>query len=153
MIDKELFYIALILFVVLTFITAYVIYNSSTCKYKVNYCDFLNIKLLGTEWLTLWGITHFTLYGLLTFLFPSRAYMLLCTGVMWEFLEDIFGYLEQNDMLFGFNRMKAPDPDGDDKKKYKYTGTWWTRNEHDFYFNTFGSMSGYFIRKVFDSMV
>ena len=70
--------------------TKYNQYNIFDKKY-----NFTNYKFLD-NYLDGWGISHFVLYGIMTFIYPKYWLFIFIIGILWELFEY---YLEHNLIL------------------------------------------------------
>ncbi len=69
-----------------------------TLEGSIEINDLLNhnyyICPLSGEMSSLWPVTHFLLYAILGFLFPTCFLFLMIIGFVWEGIENIFGYFQ-----------------------------------------------------------
>lgn len=80
-----------------------------------------------------WAISHILLYAVLAYLFPSRLFVLFLIGVVWELLEEAYGWMIRNT---GYK------PAACQNVSDKMT-TWWYGRWHDLVSNTIGLFAGY----------
>lgn len=84
----------IILVLVALLVIAYWIFLMLTYRtVRIVKYDFLNYEVMHTSFmrpLSFWPITHFVLFFILGFLFPSCYVLVLSLGVVWEIIEVIF---------------------------------------------------------------
>lgn len=103
--------------------------------------DFMNIKIFNIESLenccSLWPISHFVLFAILGYKYPTCDAPILLLGVLWELFEMIWSnfvkeerqYVIQNDTL-------------------EYSSNWWAGSFKDILFNVAGFYFGKVLSKI-----
>jgi hypothetical protein len=116
-----------ILLLVLLFIAVYGYVIKEVFKF-----DILEAKFANCEGCDYWAFTHFTLYVILAYNFPSYYILLFFIGVGYEYLEYYIGATD--------NSFKFLGPMGSDG-----TQSWWYGRSSDVIFNTLGIILGMFL--------
>ena len=104
-------------------------------KYDIlskNY-NFTNIKSLN-NYLDGWAFSHFTLFFILTYIYPSEWKFLIIAGIIWEIIEYILSM-----EIFNYNC--------NDKNGYKYRNFWYAQYE-DIIMNFLGMITALTILKI-----
>jgi hypothetical protein len=91
--------------------------------------DILEKKFAECEGCDLWALTHFTLYLILGYNFPSYYLLFFLIGVGYEFFEYYVGVSDNS-----FKYLGPMSSDG--------TQSWWYGRVSDIIFNTLGLISG-----------
>ena len=86
-----------------------------------------------------WPLSHFILFMVLAFKFPQHAKFLFVTGVMWEVVESLIGYITKDRTVKMDTEMT----------KTMYKSQWWTGNFNDILFNTAGIIAGLCLKKYY----
>ncbi len=84
-----------------------------------------------------WAISHILLYAALAYLFPEHLVLLFFIGVLWEIVEECYGWMLRN----GYT--KAPPC----IQLSDVRNTWWFGRWHDLVSNSIGLLIGYGIYK------
>ncbi len=102
----------------------------------VIYNDFMNVKvfdfpMLGEPCCSWWPISHFVLFFILGYLYPSCGIVLMVLGAAWEGIEVIVNYLEG-----------SPRGNTRTSSKLEYSENWWAGSFKDIIFNVAGFFAG-----------
>ena len=99
--------------------------------------DYLNTVIYSDKYLgniTIWAISHFTLYFILGLLFPECDLIIIFVSFLWEGIEEFLGHVfENNSIVMPFNKIQ---------KDVKYK-RWWHGSLRDVLYN----LSGYYLAK------
>ena len=94
--------------------------------------DILENKFADCEGCDYWAFTHFILYVILAYNFPSYYILLFLVGVTYEYIEYLIGATD--------NPLKFLGPIGSDGDQ-----TWWYGIVSDIIFNTLGIFVGLYL--------
>lgn len=113
------------------------------CKRLPHQCDILNRRIYdgGATCCSMWPLSHFIMHFFLGFFFPDCWLFIFITGVVWEVIEFLIGYIG----VKVFGKAGAVKNDGD----LQYTDRYWAANIYDIFFNVTGLAIGYSLSKAF----
>lgn len=117
---------------ILIFIYGYYKNNAFYIKYDIlskNY-NFTNIKLLN-NYLDGWALSHFILFFILTYIYPSEWKFLIIVGILWEITEYI---LSTKNFHYIYN--------------HKYNENFWYARYQDIIMNILGILTAFTILKI-----
>ena len=92
-----------------------------------------------------WPISHFILFYIIGFLFPSCTIMAILAGILWEIVELVFGAIQRANIPQEGDAMSSHDG----TIQYK---VWWTASSMDIVLNILGFFLGKMTRIEFDSL-
>lgn len=110
--------------------------NAFYIKYDIlskNY-NFTNIKLLN-NYLDGWALSHFMLFFILTYIYPSEWKFLIIVGIIWEIIEYILSIKKYHHI---FNYIY----------NYKYDAVFWYARYEDIIMNILGIITAFTILKI-----
>lgn len=111
-------------------------YGKFRCTHK-NFKDPLETTLFGE--LDGWSVSHFSWFMLLGYLFPKTFILSTTIGVIWELFEHYYGK-ERPGWLGGYGDCK------DLASNKKSDGNWWYGKWTDVVCNTFGFLTGQYMK-------
>lgn len=142
MIDKELKGVlkisgGLVLLIHFTWLLLYILGNGKvTVTDKLNKL-FVDIKIFGRRCCSLWPITHFIFYGILTYMYPAKWKEIFVLGLLWELYEFIMSkiFIQKTSVISKDSNLQ-------------YDETWWAAEPLDVLFNTLGIILALLIRHI-----
>ena len=88
-----------------------------------------------------WPISHAVLNFALGFIFPHEWRFILISGILWELIEVVFGYVTRNHPI----RKRSPN---NSKPRVQYEEQWWQGSFQDVVFNALGLTAGLLARQM-----
>ncbi len=85
-----------------------------------------------------WAISHIILYTILAYLFPKRIVLLFFVGILWEIIEEGYGWLLRHSYIKVPECIKLSDS----------RQTWWFGRWHDLVSNSIGLAIGYSLHRI-----
>ena len=103
--------------------------------------DPMNNIVFEWNWLenccSMWPISHFIAFAIISFFNPNCEKMLFILGVVWELFEVLMNYIFRGTLI------KQPMITGDN---VQYSEIWWAGSFKDIFFNTLGIILGRTLR-------
>jgi hypothetical protein len=130
---KKINYTLMVLILIVT-VFAIFLYERYLCFLNIR--DAMTRPLLPEPFSNIsdgWAISHILLYTLLAFLFPSCLLPLFIVGVVWEILEEIYGWVVRNT---SFKHVSC-------HTERSHMSSWWFGRWHDIVSNSIGLGIGY----------
>jgi hypothetical protein len=105
-------------------------YDKLNKRHKI---PFINISISG------WTISHLIFYLILGLIFPECIFIIIIIGVLWEFIENLLGYYNNNiNLQHKITR----------KSNKIYYNNWWSGSFKDIIVNIMGVYIGFYISKL-----
>ena len=104
--------------------------------------DFMNVKLFDApleNCCSMWPVSHFILFMILGFIFPSCAVPIISIGILWEIFEVLMSYA-------GTIKRQATRVT---PSNVEYSTNWWAGSFKDIIMNCLGFFVGWLMAKLF----
>ena len=133
---KDCKHITLIMFILAISAVTVVLFGTFFKGGEILENDPLNKVLfkIGPVTISWWPISHFLLYAILGFFFPTCFIPLMILGILWELFELLLGILSKK-------RQSVT-------RGVQYGDKWWSANLFDPFFNAAGFLVGMLIAKL-----
>lgn len=87
----------------------------------------VDFELFGRRCCSLWPISHFVLYGIVTYMYPKEWKFIFLIGLVWE----IYEWMLSRFFIKNTNVIKSDS-------NLQYNETWWAAEPLDIFMNTMG---------------
>ena len=139
-IDKELKNILKIFaivagFIHLKYVFVYFFHGGNYIRNDIFNKLILDTKIFGRRCCSFWPISHFILYGIMTYMFPSKWKEIFVIGLVWEFYELLMSKI----IIENTNIINSDS-------NIQYDNTWWAAEPLDIFFNGLGILLALLIR-------
>lgn len=109
-------------------------------KYRCSHPEYKDILMTKFNFLDLdgWSATHFILFFILGYIYPTKIWLCISLGILWELFEQLYGK-KRPGFLGGFGDCITTDPN-------VKNGAWWYGKLSDIVVNYVGFIIGSYVK-------